>query len=208
MVLNLFRPILLLLALLFAMPAAAPAHENHSDAQAAPSHDGQMVGALADAAGERMNAHAAAAKPQPRRSFGERLMRWLGRIHPFAVHFPVALFPAALAARVLLRRRDGTVECIRALIIAAGAASLVAGLLGWLTAGFTLDDPDQIHRWHRALGTMLAFAGIAVTVWAWLWREAVASRTMLLVLSLVTFTLFVQGWLGAVLVRGTNHMAF
>jgi hypothetical protein len=30
----------------------------------------------------------------------ERLMSWFGRMRPFAVHFPIALFPVTLGASV------------------------------------------------------------------------------------------------------------
>src|SRR5687767_6104075 len=32
---------------------------------------------------------------------GERLMDWLGRLHPVIVHFPIAFFPAALFTAIV-----------------------------------------------------------------------------------------------------------
>jgi heme A synthase len=111
-------------------------------------------------------------------------------------------------ALILARRRGERVELIRTLIIVAGATSLAAALLGWMTAGFTLADPDWIHAWHRALGTGLALAGAVVAWWAWRRRDALESRAMIAGLLLITIALAVQGWLGAALVHGIEHMAF
>jgi hypothetical protein len=61
---------------------------------------------------------AEAAKPVPL-----RLMDWLGRMHPFLVHFPLALFPVGLAALIMARRRGSELDVIRALIVVGGAAA-------------------------------------------------------------------------------------
>jgi uncharacterized membrane protein len=157
---------------------------------------------------EMMEGHAEAMEEARPKTFSERLMSWIGRTHPFAVHFPIALFPVALIALILARGRGETVELIRALIIVAGAASVVAAVLGWFTGGFVLVDTDAVLLWHRWIGTGLAVIGGGVALWALRRRDAVYGRGMVIALSAITLILLVQGWLGAALVHGMDHMNF
>ncbi len=188
-----------------ALPTAA--HENHqqtkTEQRARPAHT-TPVGAAPQRIGEPETAPEQV-QPKP---FGQRMVSWVGRTHPFAVHFPIVLFPVALVALLLARRRGERVELIRALIIVAGGASVVAGALGWVTAGFTFDDPDWLHAWHRAIGTTLMLGGGGIANWAWRRRDAIDGRAMPVILALVTAALLVQGWLGAALAHGMEHMAF
>jgi uncharacterized membrane protein len=157
---------------------------------------------------EMMEEHAEAIEEQAPKPFSERLVSWIGRTHPFAVHFPIALFPVALVALILARRRGETVELIRALIIVAGAASVLAGVLGWFTGGFVLVDTDWVHLWHRWIGTAIAAVGAGVAIWALIHRSSVHSRKMVFSLAVITVLLLIQGWLGAALVHGVDHMSF
>src|SRR3546814_9586574 len=68
----------------------------------------------------------------------ERLLDWLGRLHPSIVHFPLAFVPAALFTAVVGRRRPGFQEATRFLILAGGLTAPVAMLLGWLDGGWSL----------------------------------------------------------------------
>jgi hypothetical protein len=68
------------------------------------------------------------------------------------------------------------VELIRALIIVAGATSVIAAVLGWFTAGFVLVDAAAVQLWHRWLGTGLAAISGVVAVWALRRRSSVHSR--------------------------------
>ncbi len=204
-------PLLLLLSL-SVTGATAEAHKNHQQerieaaepAKAPPGAPASTPGAMQ----ERMEEHIEAMEEQRPKSFSGRLFNWLGRTHPFAVHFPIALFPVALVALLLARRRGETVELIRALIIVAGAASVIAGILGWFSGGFTLADRDPVHLWHRWLGTALAAIGGLLAYMAARRRTSVDSGIMVAALSLVTLTLLIQGWLGAALVHGVDHMTW
>lgn len=210
MVLTVARSLLVALAILIAIVAApASAHKDHEKRQAqrieAPT---RPVPTTPGAMHEMMEDHAAAMEAEAPKSFGPRIMSWVGRTHPFAVHFPIALYPVALVALVLARRRGETVELIRSLIIVAGGASVVAGLLGWLTGGFALAQDDALHFWHRWLGTGLAVTGGIIAIWAYRKRESVFSSGMTAALAAITLVLLVQGWLGAALVHGMDHMNF
>ena len=145
---------------------------------------------------------------QAPKSFLGRLTGWFGRMHPFAVHFPIALFPVALVALVLARRRGEAIELIRAMIVVAGAASVLAGILGWLNGELTVTDTDPVLRWHRWLGTGLAVICGAVAWWAWRRRASANSGAMVYVLSVIVALLLVQGFLGASVTHGMEHLAF
>ena len=161
----LIRSLLLaLLVALAALSAANPAaahekrqHRQQEAVQAPPP--GMTPGAVHERMEEQMESHVEAMEEAAPRTFPQRVMSWLGRTHPFAVHFPIALFPVSLVALILVRRRGDSVELIRAFVIVAGAASVVAAALGWLSAGFVLTDPDPVQLWHRWIGTALGAVG-------------------------------------------------
>ncbi len=90
-------------ALLAGSLAAVPAigHDNQQHAQKAPK-EGRVL--TPGAMQERMEDHMEAMEAERPRSFSERLMSWIGRTHPFAAHFPIALFPVPLVALFLTRR--------------------------------------------------------------------------------------------------------
>lgn len=206
MVLTRLAAILALFML--AVPAVpASAHENHQKEQAERAEKAGGV-STPGAMQERMEDHMEAMEEERPKTFSQRLMSWIGRTHPFAVHFPIALFPVAWVALFLARRRGEAVELIRALIIVAGAASVVAAVLGWFTGGFVFVDTDAIQLWHRWIGTLLAVLGGAVAVWALRRRDSVDSRAMVMALGAITLILLAQGWLGAALVHGMGHMNF
>lgn len=214
MVLNLarFAMVLLIAAMVALSSAPGVAHKDHDKqretAQAIDSQDQPPQATTPGTMHEMMEDHAEAMEQEAPKTFSERLMSWVGRTHPFAVHFPIALFPVALVALILARRRGETVELIRALIIVAGAASVIAAVLGWFTGGFALGEDDAVHFWHRWIGTGLAAIGGAVAIWALRRRDSVYGRGMVAALAAITLLLLVQGWLGAALVHGMDHMSF
>ena len=210
----LMRPLLLLLAAfaMLGMLSPASAHENHQKAKAAaaaPAQAGPPGRAIAPSTmQEQMEEHMEEMEAQEPKSFPERLFDWFGRMHPFAVHFPIALFPVALVALVLTRRRGETVELIRSLIVVGGIGSVIAAVLGWLNGGLTLQDTDQVLMLHRWLGTALGVIGGVLGVWVWRRRDSVHSRGMVIALGAVVVLLLVQGFLGASVTHGMEHMMF
>ena len=143
------------------------------------------------------------------KSVPERLLDWLGRIHPFAVHFPLALFPVAWVALILARRRGAAPDdTTRALVIVAGAAGLLAALLGWINGGWRLADSDPILQAHRWLGTVLGLAAGVLGLWAWRRASAMAAGWTVALLGGLTLALLVQGWLGGALIHGIDHLAW
>jgi hypothetical protein len=184
---------------------SAAAHE-HNDLQPAQAQAANPQNASAEAH-ERMEAHHHEEDARPS-TFPGRLLAWLGHMHPFAVHFPIVLFPVSWLALVFARRRGDKVDLIRAFIVVAGVAAIAAATLGWLGAGFALADTDPIRTAHRWTGTFLALVGAVAAVWAWRRAGAVNSRAMVWLLGLATLILLAQGWMGAVLTHGMEHIQF
>ncbi|MGH6784012.1 MAG: DUF2231 domain-containing protein [Sphingomicrobium sp.] len=135
-----------------------------------------------------------------------RLLDWLGRLHPSIVHFPIALFPAALVAAVVGRRKPAFAAPVRFLVIAGGIVAPIAALLGWFDAGFNPATDDWLLQVHRWMGTGIGIGGLAIALWSWRNPAASSGRTMIAALAIITAAVVVQGWFGGALVHGADHL--
>ena len=206
------RPIALcaLLLIVLCVGPGAPsafAHPKHDEEAAARniSNAAAMNGA-SPAMREAMADHRAAMEEEAPPAWPGRILAWSGRMHPFAVHFPIALIPISWLALIIARRRGDTIDLIRAFVIFAGTAAVGAAALGWLNAGFALAEDNPIQSVHRWIGTALGLIGALIALWAWRKASSVNSRTMVWTLGIVTFTLLVQGWFGGAITHGVRHM--
>ena len=151
-------------------PAAAHKKERHDPAAAA--QQGAAPGAAA-ASGAPMAGHDMSNMMEKmdadrgEMSTFERLLDWIGRLHPIVIHFPLAFFPAALFTAVVGRRRPAFAAPVQFLVVAGGIIAPVAMVLGWLAGGLTLTDTDPLLRVHRWLGTAIGLSGLALAIWAW-----------------------------------------
>jgi uncharacterized membrane protein len=98
-----------------------------------------------------------------------RTVRWLGKFHLLALHFPIALVIAAGVGelRSILRRELVPSEVVRFCLWFAALAALPTAALGWLhaAAGNGAGSP-QLLLAHRWLGTTAAVWLAATAVWA------------------------------------------
>jgi len=213
MVLKRLQALLVLLLLVLfaglAVEVPAAAHENHQREQIETKEQARKTSANGTNPAtmpETMADHSEAMAEEMAKTWPGRLIAWAGRMHPFAVHFPIALIPISWLALIIARRRGDTIDLIRAFIIFAGAAAAVAAMLGWLDAGFALADRDPIQGVHRWIGTGLGLVGAVIAVWAWRRMSSVNSRAMVWTLGFMTFVLLIQGWFGGAITHGVGHM--
>ena len=130
---------------------------------------------------------------------------FLGRLHPVAVHFPIALLLLAALGELLLAIRPalGLETTVRFLISGGAAGALTAALLGWFAAGWRLEDRSETLGLHRWNGTAIAAVAFVAT---WLAFRA-RNRTLLrIVLAVLAVALVLQGYLGGEMVFGPNHL--
>jgi uncharacterized membrane protein len=136
----------------------------------------------------------------------ERIYSWFGRLHPMIVHFPIAFFPAAWFTAIVGRRRPAFAAPVQFLVVAGGILAPIAAVAGWLGA---MDaDPDPVLTYHRWLGVAIGLTGAGLGYWAWRrpWEDRGAG--MIVALSLMTVAIAVQGFLGAGVTHGMEHLMF
>ena len=213
---NIVRSMVVLLGaaiLLGSLSTTATAHKEHKKKQPVAEHvqpgarlsepaaahmpagHDQMDGMMKDAEMDRSEM-----------AFFVRLVDWFGRLHPAIVHFPIAFFPAALVTAIVGRRRPAFAAPVQFLVVAGGIFAPIAAAAGWI-AGLSA-EPDQVLTYHRWLGVALGIAGAGLGVWAWKrpWEDRGAG--MILALTLMTIAIAAQGFLGAAITHGMEHLMF
>jgi uncharacterized membrane protein len=99
----------------------------------------------------------------------KKSLQFLGRLHPVAVHFPIALilFAAMIEAFQFVVRREVAWRVAVPPMLALGAASaVVAAGFGWLNASFSrhpgMEQFVELHRWLGTAGAVLAVLALAL----------------------------------------------
>jgi len=205
----------IVLALMVSTPAFA--HEDHD--RPVPQTQATASGTPAPGSGmmsmpgvaQDMD-HAGMAATAAPRTFPQRLVRWLGAMHPAAVHFPIALFlvAALLEIAALTLRRPVLTQGTRIIIALAAISALAAVALGWLAMGMPGND-DVTHTYHRWLGTSIAALGL-LSWWAKEhWVRKPGRRRELIYIGMLTVTasaILVNALLGGMLTHGVKHLMF
>jgi uncharacterized membrane protein len=147
---------------------------------------------------------------KPSRGFFEKLIRWLGKSHPPAVHFPIALLTAAAVAELLrLATAKPAFEAASRYCVWFGTlTALGAGVLGWFLAGFRLTDASWVLTTHRWLGTSTVACAGLVLVLTELSRRADRRRTrrwFRVTLLVVAVLVLATGFFGGAVVFGLEH---
>jgi uncharacterized membrane protein len=207
----------LVFALALSVSAPAIAHEDHdkqaaSRAQAAASAGAPAGGMMAMPGMTADMDHGGMMAEEAPRPMPQRLYRWLGAMHPAAVHFPIALFlvAALLEIAALTLRRPVLTQGTRVIIALAAISSVAAVALGWFAMGLPGKD-DVTHAYHRWLGTSIAALGL-LSWWAkehWVRRPG-RGRELIYIgfLTLTAAAVVVNGLLGGMLTHGMRHLMF
>ncbi len=227
-----FTAVLIAAALVFMAPMSPGyAHENHEalGAGPGPQEPAKMLApalgsasapkeGMADAHENMADAHEMAAERHEQaadksKTFGQRLVSWLGRLHTLVIHFPIAMFVGALGVELfgLWRRNTQYQSAAHVMLMVGAVGAIIATALGWFAGGFYLTDRNQILMLHRWLGTAIAAASLVL-----LYLSASARRTpeqprtiYWVGLGVMTIAIAVQGYVGGSFMHGgMNHMAF
>lgn len=125
-------------------------------------------------------------------------------IHPFLVHFPIALFTFAFVTEWLAfeRNRDDLRVTAFASLIGALLGMMLAAASGWYDMSrAALGETHRYVDFHLALGVTLFAAVGAMTLWRWRAFHRPGRRVgrayLALGLLVLALTLF-QGWYGGV----------
>ena len=147
------------------------------------------------------------------KTFGQRLVSWLGRLHTQLVHFPIAMFIGALAVELygLWRKSRDYQRAAQVMLVVGAIGAVVAAFLGWFAGGFYLTDRNIVLMIHRWLGTAIAVAGVILLYLAGAAHRAPEKPRTLYwtALGALTMAIAVQGYLGGTFMHGgMDHMAF
>jgi uncharacterized membrane protein/mono/diheme cytochrome c family protein len=137
-------------------------------------------------------------------------LRLLGRLHPLAVHFPVALllFTALLELGTIKNFNSTLRPGIKILLIAGIISSLISAIFGILLSGSAEYGENLIlHQW---LGISTAFSGILV--WFLHQRILIKNQTQYiktyrLALFITALGVIIAGHLGASLTHGDDYLS-
>jgi uncharacterized membrane protein len=201
------------------------AHEDHEDLGAGPGPSEEQVEKQGGSRKAAVSAHEGMAEAHEmateeheqaadeNKTFSERLVSWLGRLHTLAIHFPIAMFVGALGVELVgLWRRDSSLRTAVHVMLAVGAIGAVgAAALGWFAGGFYLTDRNSVLMLHRWLGTAIALAALVL-----LYHSAAARRSpeksrpfYWILLAGMTTAIAVQGYIGGSFMHGgMDHLAF
>ena len=206
--------VVLLAALLLGTISPAFAHKDHKKVEAAqvapPSSQPGAAAAIRDdptamlaQLGEMMEDLRA---DRSKMTSLERVLDWLGRLHPMIVHFPIAFFPAALFTAIVGRRRPAFGKPVQFLVVAGGITAPVAAVLGWFDGGYDFASDGALIQMHRWLGTAIGVGALGLGLWAWRRPDEDRSTGMIFGLAAITAAIVVQGWYGGAMVHGIDHM--
>lgn len=173
-------------------------HDKHGPAAMKQAHPAAAAAAVPATAEQLLQARIAANRATSVNDF-------IGRLHPVAAHFPIALFLFAAFAELLLMLRPalGMERTVRFLVAGGAAGAVAAAVLGWFAAGWRLLDRSEtlgIHRWN---GTAIALLAIVAAWFAYRSRSRTGLR---LLLAILVVAISIQGYLGGEMVFGPNHL--
>ena len=193
----------LVLALtILVQPAAAHGGEKHGAAKA-PVQTEDPAASAQD--GEEPAPPSSEAQDEPRADSEHASSSGsvLTRLHPATVHFPIALLiVAALVEMLAMARSLGPLaQAANVMTVAGAAGAVIAALFGWIHTGIWFGGDSTMH-WHRWTGTGLALAAPLAALLAF----RADRRAFRIVIVLIAAALVAQGYWGAELAQGPDHL--
>ena len=148
--------------------------------------------------------------------FTWRTVRWLGKLHPVLVHFPVAFILGAMIAELLglwslMGMKEHSHGVVRFCLILGALGGVAASVTGWMNAEFIHHSGSLgwVLLFHRWIGpTISVVTVIACIALHRAGNEGRSRRTFRILLFLDAFLVGIQGTLGGMLVYGINHFAW
>ena len=207
-----WRSIGLVLLLILTPASALQAHEAHRNNEPDPvaqstEHNAADESMASMQSGDMTDPHAEHAhKAATDKSFD--LIDFLGRLHPMAVHFPIALFLVAALAELIMiiNPTAGVGSSVRFLVWIGAAGGIVAAILGWLAGGIRMSDRSEILGLHRWTGTGIAITGVLLALLSGSPAGSTKRTVFRIGLAAVALAILFQGYWGAEMSLGPNHM--
>ena len=141
-----------------------------------------------------------------------KFVYWFGNLHPPAVSLPIGLMIGAALSELLLIFTGNLffAGATRFCVWTGGATAVVAGVFGWLLAGFRVTDGAWLLTTHRWLGTsavLLALLVIGLVERAE--RSHDGGRTGLrFALFSTAGIIMAAGFFGGAMIYGLDHYSF
>jgi len=141
----------------------------------------------------------------------QQVLAWIGKFHPAATNFPIALLMAAALAELLFLGTQNTAmrQAARFCLWTGVAGAVGTAVLGWFFVGFDFFADDALLSAHRWNGTATAFVSLLALG---LGERAFAGRgsVALFRVALVAVALMAgyNGLLGGKMVYGEEHYAW
>ena len=141
------------------------------------------------------------------KTFGGRLVAWLGAWHPAVIHFPIALTltVAFLEFAAWFRRKPIYSAVNKTLLALAALGAFAAAIMGWADMGMPVPDNSWTQTTHRWLGTTIPF--LLLLLW-YLKNPVGKSKVYSALLAAMVLIILFQAYLGGEITHGANHMAF
>ena len=144
-----------------------------------------------------------------------RLIPFIGKLHPIAVHLPIALFLVVALAELLFLFTGVPLfrSAARFNLLIAVPTAAVSVLLGLASASGTTYPPDyaRVLFFHKALGISILVLGTVATTFSELvsQEKGEASVTIYRTTLFITALLVgIAGHLGGLLVHGLHHLSW
>ncbi len=139
-----------------------------------------------------------------------RPLAWLGKFHPLAVHFPIAMLIAAALSELLLMRTRHELffHATRFAIWVGSLGALAAATLGWFFAGFRIADEEWLMTTHRWFGTSASAFALVVLLLCERAHRRSERKAFRLALFPLAAVVAMTGFFGGALLYGIDHYAW